>query len=375
MAHADRPVFGRGIPTWIFYRRMQFVRQRLLEGINPIVGTVVMVGLAVAGAGYWSLVIGVVVGNYAAGIAALIASPYRLAFRFDRSTVREYIGFSWPVLAAGGGGLLIVQGTLLIGNYTVGLAGVGALALTSSLLVYVQRIDDLIGRSIYPAVCAVSDRAAVMFEVFTKSNRLAVMWGLPFGLSMLLFAPDLIRFVLGERWESAQALLQAMGLLLGIGQIGVSWKLFYQATGNTKPLAVNAVMATIAFLAVTVPLMVLYGLTGYIIGMSVSFALHLVLRAYYLRRLFSGFQPVRHLFRGIAPSIPAVGAVLVARLAYQGERTLEVALLELLLYMVVTIAATIYLERRLIREIVGYLRGGTRPTVRALAEGTGGIAA
>lgn len=344
------------VPTWVFYRRMQFARQRLLEGINPVVGTTVMVALAASGAGYWSLVIGVVAGNYAAGIAALIACPYRLAFRFDRSTLRDYVGFSWPVLAAGGSGLVIVQGTLLIGNYTIGLAGVGALALASSLLVYVQRVDDLISRSIYPAICAVRDRAAVMFEVFTKSNRLAVMWGLPFGLSMLLFAPDLIRFVLGQRWESAQALLQSMGVLLGIGQIGVSWKLFYQAIGDTKPLAVNAAMAMLVFIAVTAPLMILYGLTGYIIGMSVSFVLHVFLRAFYLRRLFSTFQPLRHLFRGIAPSIPAVAAVLAARLAYPGQRTLEVALLELLLYIAVTAVATIYFERQLIREIISYLR-------------------
>src|SRR5215208_1544172 len=96
-------------PTWIFYRRMQFGRQRLLEGINPVVGTAVMVSLAANGAGYWSLVIGMLAGNYAAGIATMIASPYRLAFRLDRGALREYVGFSWPVLAAGGSGLLIVQ--------------------------------------------------------------------------------------------------------------------------------------------------------------------------------------------------------------------------------------------------------------------------
>jgi len=349
-------------PTWIFYRRMQFGRQRLLEGINPVVGTAVMVSLAASGAGYWSLVIGMLAGNYAAGIATMIASPYRLAFRLDRGALREYVGFSWPVLAAGGSGLLIVQGTLLISNYAIGLAGVGALALAASLLTYTQRVDQLIARSIYPAICAVRERRRVMFEVFTKSNRLAIMWGLPFGLSMLLFAPDLVHFVLGERWQPAVPVLQTMGLLVGIGQIGVSWRLFYQASGNTRPLAVSAAVALVAFLFVTAPLIFVLGLTGFLIGMSVTFVGDLLVRAYYLRALFADFQPLHHLLRGIAPSLPAVAAVLLARLAYQGETTFDVALAEFLLYVGVTIIATIAFERSLLRELIGYLRGGrSRP--------------
>ena len=33
---------------------MEFVRQRLLQAVDPIVGFVVAVALAVAGAGYWA---------------------------------------------------------------------------------------------------------------------------------------------------------------------------------------------------------------------------------------------------------------------------------------------------------------------------------
>ena len=362
------------VPVWIFYRRMQFVRQRLLEAINPIVGTVVTLALAISGAGYWSLVIGMLAGTWSAAIVAVLASPYRLAFRLDRGTLHEYVGFSWPLLVAGGTGLLVVQGTLLIGNYTVGLAGLGVLALAASLLTYVQRVDQLVSRSIYPAVCAVRERRELLFETFSKSNRLAIMWGLPFGLAMLLFAPDLVEFVLGSKWESAVPLLQTMGVVLGLGQIGVSWRIFYQAIGETRPLAVSGLVALLGFLVVTAPLMALFGLTGFMIGIAFSCVCELVVRGIYLRRLFIGFRPVRHLFRGVLPSIPAVAAVVVVRFAYQGDRTLGLALAEVALYTVVTAAATVYFEGPLLREIVGYLRRGrTRPTVAP--ESAAGLAA
>ncbi len=365
---------GVQAPFWIFYRRMQFVRQRVLEAINPVLSMAVTLGLAIAGAGYWSLVIGMLVGSWTAAIVALIACPYRLALRIDRGTLREYVGFSWPLLLAGGSGMLIVQGTLMIGNYTVGLAGIGAIALASSLAVYGQRVDDVIGRTIYPAVCAVKDRRETLFETFSKSNRLVILWGLPFGAGMALFAPDLVDFVLGTKWEPAVALLQTIGLLVGLNQIGVSWNLFNQAVGDTRPVAVSGIVALVTFALVTAPCMILFGLTGYLVGMSVNTGVQIMLRAYYLRRLFPEFRPIAHLFRGIAPTLPGVGAVLLLRLAYSGDRTFALAVTEFAVYLVITLAATVYFERGLLAEIAGYLRRA-RSQADSFSESTAGLPA
>ena len=44
----------------------------------------------------------------------------------------------------------------------------------------------------------VRDRTDLLFETFVKSNRLALMWGMPFGVGLALFAADLIDFVIGR---------------------------------------------------------------------------------------------------------------------------------------------------------------------------------
>ena len=46
---------------------MRFVRQRMLEAIDPLVAATVTIGLAIAGLGYWALVIGPVVGSLCGG--------------------------------------------------------------------------------------------------------------------------------------------------------------------------------------------------------------------------------------------------------------------------------------------------------------------
>lgn len=345
-------------PLWIPLRKMQFVRQRLLEAINPVVSTIVMVGLAIAGAGYWALVGGMLAGVYAAALVAWITCPYALKFRFDRGTLKEYVGFSWPLLVGGGSGLLVVQGTMILANHSLGIEAVGAIALAGSIIVFAQRVDSIISRTIYPAVCAVKDRTELLFETFVKSNRLALMWGLTFGVGLALFAPDLVDFVLGERWEPASFLLQGLGLLVGIRQLGFNWTLFYQATGNTKPMAVSGVVALVAFCVAIAPAMLVFGLEGYVYGMAAALAADLVVRSHYLSRLFRGFSPWRHMLRAFAPSLPAVAAVMIARGLGPGERTLGVAAGEFALYLTVTIVATLIIERSLLREILGYLRRG-----------------
>jgi hypothetical protein len=49
-------------PTWVYYRAMRFGRQRTIQAVDPVVSFTVTVALAVAGLGYWALVIGVVIG-------------------------------------------------------------------------------------------------------------------------------------------------------------------------------------------------------------------------------------------------------------------------------------------------------------------------
>ena len=45
-------------PFWVYYRNMNFLKQRRLMAIEPIVGFVLAIGLAIAGLGYWAIAIG-----------------------------------------------------------------------------------------------------------------------------------------------------------------------------------------------------------------------------------------------------------------------------------------------------------------------------
>lgn len=355
------PISTLEIPQVIFYRRMDFMRQRLLAAADPVIAFIVTVALAVAGAGYWSLVLGALAGALAGGMLTLRASPYRLALRIDRRAMREYFAFSWPVTLAGAAGVAIAQGSLLITNAVLGLAAVGAMTLASQISQYTDGIDGIITTTLYPAICAVTNRTERLFEAFVKSNRLALMWGVPFGAGVALFAPQLVHYVIGSRWQPAIVLIQIFGLTSASHQLGFNWTAFYSARGNTRPMAVVTVLVMLSFLGAAIPLTILYGLDGMGAAVAIMTATGLVARMFYVVQLFPRFHVLRHMLRAIGPTVPAAACVLLMRVIFGSPHTLGAAVVELAVYVVITAAATWGIERSLLKEAIGYLGRSSQP--------------
>lgn len=359
------PAIALQTPLWAFYRNMDYLTQRRLQVFDPVTGFVVTLGLAAAGLGYWSLVLGTVAGAWAAAAVAVRSTPYPLRLRFSRGTLREYWGFSAPLLYSALVVIVIGQVPALVAKHTVGLAGLGAMAVANNLSQYASRVDDIVTNTLYPAVCAVKDRVDLLRESFMKSNRLALLWATPVGFGIALFAPDLVAHLLGHRWARAIYVVQAIGVGAAINQIGFNWTAFYRALGRTRPIAVATTVMCAGVLGFAIPLLVTHGISGYATGMAGATVLVVLTRLYYLSRLFALRAVLANCIAGMLPTLPAAGAVLALRAAsWGGGRSVGQWLAEMAVFGVVVAAVTVFAERALLREFRGYLRG-TRPVPAA----------
>jgi O-antigen/teichoic acid export membrane protein len=355
------PAVALQTPIWVFYRRMDFVKQRTLQALDPVAGFVVAVSLAIAGMGYWSLVIGQLAGSWLAGIVAARVSPYKLRFRKVGGALREYASFSWPLFLGAASGVIVAQVPILVAQRHLGIYAVGALTLAGTISVYAGHMDDVVTNTLYPAICAVRDRADLLFESFSKSNRLAMLWGVPVGVGIVLFVPDLVHYVIGDQWAYAVPLVQVFGLIAGLNQIGFNWSAFYRAVGKTRPLAwAGAVMVAVT-LALAVPLLLTDGIKGFAIGMAGATYVAVCVRIFFLNRLFPGFDLATHIGRALVPSA-AGGALIVLLRQIDGGLPGEAgAIFELVIFLAAVIAVSLLVERRLVRELVGYLRRSVLP--------------
>ena len=168
---------------------------------------------------------------------------------------------------------------MLAGEATLGLAGAGAITLAAAIIQYTDRVDQIVTQTLYPAICAVARPHRVLFESFVKSNRLALMWGVPFGVGLALFAADLVaprdRRQVGQRDPAAADLRRAdrdrpCGLQLG--------RLLPRPRRHQADRG-RRLVTTVAFLACTAAAADAEGLRGPGRGMAVHVAVHLACRA------------------------------------------------------------------------------------------------
>jgi len=359
------PLLAFQTPVWVFYRRMDFARTRLLGSLQPVVMVLVTIPLAVAGAGLWSLVIGSIAGTVAGAVAAVVVSPYKLRLRYERGAAREYTNYSWPLLVSSIMAVVAFQVPVTIASRTIGAAAIGAITLTFQITGYTRRIDDVVTHALYPAICAVKDRKDLLFESFSKSNRLAVLWGFPVGVGASLFAAELVHFVLGQRWDLAIPLIQVIGLTAAIDQIGFNWGAFARARGDTRIFAVQSGLGFIAVLGVGVPLLLLDGLPGYAAGIGAGTLVSLGVRFVYLTRLFPALDVVNHVLGAVAPTAVAAGTVLLGRAMLPPGGSVLRTLTEILAYVAVAVGTTWATQRVLLREAIGYLHRAARPATAA----------
>ena len=158
-----------------------------------------------------------------------------------------------PVFVSLVAALVVAQGQILAFDIDRGLAWVGFVTLAATLSRYIDRADTIVTSTIYPAICAIRDRTRALEELFVRSNRATLLWVLPACAGAVLFAGDLITFVLGDEWQPARGLIQGLAVATAMGQLGFNWFSFYRAHERTRPPAVEAVVAAVAFCALAVP--------------------------------------------------------------------------------------------------------------------------
>ena len=349
--------FALQAPQWVFFKRMEYVRLRLLQVIVPLGTVAVAVPLLLAGVGVWSLVIGPFVGNLAAILAAWRSSPYKLRLRPDRAAARRYLRFSWPVFVTAVVALVVAQGQIAVFGLEDGLVAAGYITLAATLTRYADRADQILATTIYPAIVRVRDRVDVLEELFEKANRLTLMWAFPFGAGLALFGPDLIVFVLGDDWRGAIVLLGGLAVAVALQQVGYSWFAFYRARGQSWPQAVESGVLGASFVLLAVPGALLWGSWGFVGGRIGCTLCVLGARSVYVRRLLPGARLLRVAARACVPVALATVPVLALRLAlWGGERPLWQAVLELAIWLGGLAWATWRFERTLLDELRGYLK-------------------
>ncbi len=200
------------LPTAFLDRKLQFRTRVLPELLSAGVFIVAAIALALLGAGYWSLVVGRLCGSALATVLYWLLEPVPLNFRSGFLALRELSGYGKHIFGfsvarfvfSNADGVVIGK---VLGAATLGLYN-NAMALAQLLS---TQIHQLVGRVMFPAYVRL-DQEPSQKAAFLQNVKTIGVLAIPFSMSLIVFAPGLIRIVYGPRWLPAAPALRVLGL-------------------------------------------------------------------------------------------------------------------------------------------------------------------
>lgn len=200
----------------LFRRRLDFKTVMPVRVAAALVPLVVTVPLALAGLGFWSLIIGTIAGNAVNAVALTALSAWKPRAYFSFGLLREMFAFSgWSLLEA-----IAIWATSWSGTFVVGsLLDSYHLGLYRQPMTLVNSAFNLITNSTTPVLFSSLSRLQGSDDEFRsffyRFQFNVAMIVLPLGVGIFCFRDFLTDLLLGDQWGDAALMMGCWGLSTG----------------------------------------------------------------------------------------------------------------------------------------------------------------
>lgn len=201
----------------LFRRRLDFRTVMPVRVTVALVPLVVTVPLALAGAGFWSLIAGTVAGNAVNAVALTALSPWKPRPFYSLALLGEMFSFSgWSLLEA-----VAIWATSWSGTFVVGsLLDAYHLGLYRQPMALVNSAFSLVTNATTPVLFSSLSRLQGSdgeFRSFFYRFQFGVSaFVLPLGMGIFCFRDFLTGLLLGGQWGDASLMLGCWGLSTGV---------------------------------------------------------------------------------------------------------------------------------------------------------------
>src|SRR5690606_21323405 len=190
-----------------------------------VVAAVTAIGFALAGLGYWALVVQGLAGQLARAALSIPASRIRLQAPAKDSGTRSMVGF---------GGLLAANGLLIYLARNLDSVMIGKVWGTEQLGYYDRAYflmllpsmlaTGALANLMVPSLSALQDERERFGDAYRRALRMVAFVGCPMAAGLALVAPEAVRLVYGEKW------LPVVPILVWLSLAGITQPI-YNTTG------------------------------------------------------------------------------------------------------------------------------------------------
>lgn len=352
-------VYGvRNVPDGLLKREFGFKFLATARGLETLAYGSVIVIATFCGAGYWSLVLGGVIGPT---VGCLVVLRYRrVRFAWPRlRQLKPSLLLCWHLLVNRLGGYGYSNMDSLIAGRMLGQAALGSYNLAFNIAnLPIQRVSDqvsIVVQSYYSN--AQRDEAALRGYVLKITQGLLLLI-LPVSLGLALVAPQLVLAVFGQRWAASVEPLRILALYIALCSAASVFTPLLIVRGKSRFVMWNNIVATI-YLPLGFYCGSRWGTAGIAAAWPLLYpavALPLFIKAFRDIHLSAGTY-LRAVYPAISASLIMVAGVLLAKAFSPSGNSIYVQLgVEVGTGIAVYYLALATLHREHLRSIYGLLR-------------------
>lgn len=257
-------------------REMRFRALALIDIASSVLGLALGIGLALAGAGYWALVVGAVSQQAVGAAGTWVATRWIPCMPRRNAGVRSMLIY---------GGTLTVNNIVAYVTYNVDKVLIGRFWGAELLGLYgrayqlinlpTENLNSAICQVAFPALSRVQNDPQRLRSYFLKGYSLFLSLVLPITMGCALFAEDIIRVFLGKQWGEAVGIFRLLAPTILAFALDNPFGWLMQATGRvTRNLKIGLALGPVLVLAYALGLP--YGPQGVAVGFSAAMVLTIV---------------------------------------------------------------------------------------------------
>ncbi len=295
-------------------RQLIFWQEFVLSVGQKLAGVAVSLVVAYVYRSYWALMAGILVTQLANVAISYMVLPFRPRIRLAHG--RELLSFSLWVTAVQVVNTLNWRFDAMLIGKVLGNTALGHYSVGSTLAsIPTRETTGPLRATLFPAFSSIQGDRTRLASAYQRAQAVVTAIALPAGIGAALVADPLIRLTMGDKWEPAIYIVQALAAVYALQTLGSSVDPLGMARGETRLLFVRSVQMLLVRVPVIAAAMVFFGMVGVVTARVATGLLAAGVNMLLVRRLIGVdvLDQLRVNGRALASAlVMVIGATLVA---------------------------------------------------------------